>query len=1641
MANRNQVTKIYELKTLGYDEVIRQLTSVEAKFKSITELKKKLNEQKISTSDADALIKINEELTKAEVRTKELRLQKIQLTNESKALQNATLAETNALKAKTSAIQAQSGSYNDLLRQQKELYAILKNTAPGNSLTFQGQILSFDQAILKYRELAAAEQAFRRQFQADAVLIGEYTRGIVNAFRQLGLGDLIGAQAEKAAARLRALDSEFERLKSELVSLRAAGKPFDEIEAKLIANRNEAAQLNSQLQILRTSLNNTGNIGNQITTGLANGFNSLKNNIRQFLVIYLGFYAAFNQIRKAVHVNAELSDSFADLQIRIKGSEEDVQKLFEQLKKLDTRTSLTALVDISNIVAKKGVAKEEIVGITQALDQLFVLLGKEIGQPEEATASIVKLISIFNKDGKVTADRVREIGTEMFKLTTNGVATGAFLIDFAERVGAVRGITGLTLPNILGLGAALEQLGQKREVAGTAAIQLVTKIFSDVEKFSKAAKLSVEDFRKLLEKNPFEALVAVAQGLSDLSDTQIAENFEEIVKAFDEVQVRGVRIKAVLGEIATNGKLVQEKMDLAKVSTSDYATALEGSRLKQETFAASLDRIKKQFEVLATSTAVRTTFALIAAAISGLIGIIPTLLTLLGLLAVAWTVQNAQMLLLRGQVILYNLAIGALYITQGALYILQGLYIVGMYALQAAMFVATNAVRLFNIALLATPLGWILAAVAAIASIYTAFGQKLDGATDKTKKLTQAQKDSIRQLEIEREIRAKATEAIGEHIAKLEELVRVVLSEKVSYDTSRAALQKLIEMHAEFSGALKGNAIDAEALKKILGEVKDQIQINANAEAASKLSAQYYQDYIKVVSLRQRIEAFLVNPSQKAFRELFNKLTQEEKDLAFTQRSEAGLSDASYSADLNAIKAEEAKRLKDYEDYATASANAQAKLIGIQKKVEDKRKQLETLSVEQQRLFALKNPQSIEELTALIQGIDKERDKLKEGDPKLVELARLRDIFQARLDALNNKKLKTEKYYGARLTGEDKDALAEIEARTRTELSIEERRYAGLLLLVRQYHDATYADEIEYTTNIKNIQEKGLKEKIAYLESKDKLNAKEKEQLAKFREDLAKTELKYVQDIDKINEREFNKQETKLKKQLDAQIAIIEENQQRLEADPNVSEEAKARAQQEAHEQILKATKAYYLQLLALAEKYGVSDLNLEEKIQKALSDLKKKGLKDELEITEAIYKDIERAGEKHVEQVKATYALKVQAILESNKAFYQKQKEIEGLDRQQQLLLDTVAVATAKIRLEQAKVDYAKGKITAEELAKATTNLANALRKLAQDAENVPSAIENIEQGFDGLAKTLGRFVKLPAEQGQLLKEGILATFKIAETALNNFFEREYRLIQRSLDINKKRLDIEKQQRLDRAQSRAEELSIQKQYDEKQHELEKVAFERNKRLQISQLSINYAVQLSNIALAAAQNPTNAYTYGAAGVAQYAVQAALATALYLLNLSNISSQQFAQGGTLGGPVGGKKHSQGGNKFLFHGRVYEDEVGEMNIVRMQNVNPGIVYTLQGTHTQIASALNVLGGGREFAPGGKRFEAGGVLGTRYTAPTYIPSSTGPGNYELMRVITDLANEQSARIDRLEVYQVTSTVTDAQKKQVKQNSIGSF
>ena len=123
---------------------------------------------------------------------------------------------------------------------------------------------------------------------------------------------------------------------------------------------------------------------------------------------------------------------------------------------------------MARIGGKLGIAKQDIEGFTRAADVIKISLGKDLGDNvEETIGQIGKLVNVFqlNKEFGIeqgmmkTAAAVNELGK-------SSTANEANIVEFMRRVGGVGYSAKMSLANIAGLGATLDD------------IQMATTLFS-----------------------------------------------------------------------------------------------------------------------------------------------------------------------------------------------------------------------------------------------------------------------------------------------------------------------------------------------------------------------------------------------------------------------------------------------------------------------------------------------------------------------------------------------------------------------------------------------------------------------------------------------------------------------------------------------------------------------------------------------------------------------------------------------------------------------------------------------------------------------------------------------------------------------------------------------------------------------------------------------------------------------------------------------------------------------------------------------------------------------------------------------------------------------------------------------------------
>lgn len=198
-----------------------------------------------------------------------------------------------------------------------------------------------------------------------------------------------------------------------------------------------------------------------------------------------------------------------------------------------------------------------------------------------------------------------------------------------------------------------------------------------------------------------------------------------------------------------------------------------------------------------------------------------------------------------------------------------------------------------------------------------------------------------------------------------------------------------------------------------------------------------------------------------------------------------------------------------------------------------------------------------------------------------------------------------------------------------------------------------------------------------------------------------------------------------------------------------------------------------------------------------------------------------------------------------------------------------------------------------------------------------------------------------------ELAKKAAQMLGQIAQDALDTQLANEERMIERKRAL--------------REQEAADGLINQREAAKEQEALDKESFKKKKEHDKKSLTLSYILELAGIAMEAAKNKANAWTFGAAGIFQYAALAGIATARYAGGMATISAQKFADGGL----VYGNSHAQGGERFAVGGRVAELEGGEAVINKRSTSMFGGAL----------SAMNVAGGGKSFtAP---NLSSGGLI----------------------------------------------------------------
>lgn len=374
---------------------------------------------------------------------------------------------------------------------------------------------------------------------------------------------------------IRDLEYSIKALNQQMHGMERGTEQFKQMELK-------AKQLKAELQAVRAE----GVAQESWIKRSADWFNRMQG-------IALGAVAAISGItftvKKCVEEYAKMDDEMTNVRKYTGQAAEEVERMNEDFKKMDTRTPRQKLNQLAEDAGRLGItstaAVEEFV---DGADKINVALGDDLG--DKAVSQIGKLAQMFGEDKtKGLRGAMLATGSAVNELAQNSSASAGYLVDFTARVAGVGKQAGFTQAQIMGLASVLDQNMQQDETAATAVQNLLAKMFQDSAKFAQIAGLNVKEFAKTLKEDANGAL------LQFLAAMRAKGGFADLAPMFEEMKMDGSRATGVLTVLADKLDDIKTAQNLANEAYSEGTSVLNEFETQNESVQAQLDKASKKF--------------------------------------------------------------------------------------------------------------------------------------------------------------------------------------------------------------------------------------------------------------------------------------------------------------------------------------------------------------------------------------------------------------------------------------------------------------------------------------------------------------------------------------------------------------------------------------------------------------------------------------------------------------------------------------------------------------------------------------------------------------------------------------------------------------------------------------------------------------------------------------------------------------------------------------------------------------------------------------------------------------------------------------------------------------------------------------
>lgn len=634
-------------------------------------------------------------------------------------------------------------------------------------------------------------------------------------------------------------------------------------------NSEEWKKLQQKLKEVKREMNAINSESRETTSFWSRFVNVLNTNwgaVSQIIAAYAGLSMT---IRKCAQAYADMEESMANVRKYTGQTDEEVHRMNEDFKRMDTRTAREQLNELAGSAGRLGItSKDMIEEFVDGADKINVSLEDDLGKG--AVDKIGKLAQMFGEDKtKGLRGAMLATGSAVNELAQNSSANAGYIVDFTADLSGVGIQAGMTQAQLMGLASALDQNMQEEATSATVFSQLITKMYQEPAKFAKIAGVEVTKFSNLMKTNANEGLMTF------LSAMKSRGGFAEMAPMFEEMQLNGTRAVGVLSAVASHLDQVRTAQDLATQSYASGTSIINEFNVQNNTVQAQLDKAKKRFEDLTVELGEQlipvTRYAISTLSIG--IHVLSTLitftfthvkqLTIIGSAIAVCTAlwyKETIAIKLKAAATTYAAAIDKAYIATTTL------LRAAMVALQATWAYLTKGVQGYIVVMRAARLASLTNPWAALATVLTVVGVAVYGAVKAFTSYNEAMRNSTQEAknnravaEAQASLAKKVSDATLDERNKVDMLNKVIHSNVYTVDERRqaiAAMQKLVpEYHASISKEGKLYNDNQIAIQNYIKELENAAMAEAIYERKVEINKKKLELKLKESKIRHSLKA------------------------------------------------------------------------------------------------------------------------------------------------------------------------------------------------------------------------------------------------------------------------------------------------------------------------------------------------------------------------------------------------------------------------------------------------------------------------------------------------------------------------------------------------------------------------------------------------------------------------------------------------------------------------------------------------------------------------------------------------------------------------------------------------------------------